>query len=164
MAFPYTSSDPGPRTLKKLKKLMISKDKMADNIKWATRQRLQYIEITAYYTGVVTRSDVAKAFGISDAAATKDLKLYGQLAPDNLTYRHNVFGFVPNEGFEPLFANLSPADVLPMIAANLAATSGQPQQIAGELPLTFQSRKRAGAYSRTPFTGQYWLALARAGL
>lgn len=99
-------------------------DKIADNIKWNTRQRLQYIEIMAYYTGVVTRSDVARAFGISDAAATKDLKLYGDLAPDNLLYRHNVFGFVPNETFEPLFADLTPANVLPMIAANLAATSG----------------------------------------
>jgi len=97
---------------------------MADSIKWATRQRLQYIEITAYYTGLVTRSDVARAFGISDAAATKDLKLYGTLSPDNLSYRHTVFGFVPNERFEPLFADLSPAGVLPMIAANLAAASG----------------------------------------
>ena len=99
-------------------------DKIADNIKWNTRQRLQYIEIMAYYTGVVTRSDVARAFGISDAAATKDLKQYGDLAPDNLLYRHNVFGFVPNESFEPLFADLTPANVLPMIAANLAATNG----------------------------------------
>lgn len=99
-------------------------DKITDNIKWNTRQRLQYIEIMAYYTGVVTRSDVARAFGISDAAATKDLKLYGDLAPDNLIYRHNVFGFIPHEAFEPLFADLTPASVLPMIAANLAATSG----------------------------------------
>jgi predicted DNA-binding transcriptional regulator YafY len=99
-------------------------DKIADNIKWNTRQRLQYIEIMAYYTGVVTRSDVARAFGISDAAATKDLKQYGDLAPDNLLYRHNVFGFVPNESFESLFADLTPANVLPMIAANLAATNG----------------------------------------
>lgn len=97
---------------------------MADNIKWITRQRLQFIEIMAYYTGVITRSDVARAFGISDAAATKDLKLYGDLAPDNLIYRHSVFGFVPSDGFEPLFTDLSPAVVLPMIAANLAATSG----------------------------------------
>ncbi len=71
---------------------------MADNIKWATRQRLQYIEITAYYTGVVTRSDVAKAFGISDAAATKDLKLYGQLAPDNLTSTSGPYGDEPVYG------------------------------------------------------------------
>jgi hypothetical protein len=99
-------------------------DKIADNIKWNTRQRLQYIEIMAYYTGVVTRSDVARAFGISDAAATKDLKLYGDLAPENLLYRHNVFGFVPNDAFKPLFADLTPASVLPMIATNLAATSG----------------------------------------
>jgi hypothetical protein len=98
--------------------------KMIDSIKWATRQRLQYIEIMAYYTGVITRSDVARAFGISDAAATKDLKLYGDMAPENLNYRHNVFGFVPGESFEPLFADLSPTEVLPMIAANLASTSG----------------------------------------
>lgn len=118
--FPYTSLGIFQQT----KKLIISMSKMAGDIKWATRQRLQYIEITAYYTGVITRSDVASAFGISDAAATKDLKLYGDLAPGNLNYRHNVFGFVPIESFEPLFTDLSPAEILPMIAANLAATSG----------------------------------------
>lgn len=97
----------------------------ADNkIKWNTRQRLQYIEIMAFYSGVVTRSDVAAAFDISDAAATKDLKLYGQLAPDNLFYRQNVFGFVPGPDFKPVMADLSPVTVLPMIAANLPSTSG----------------------------------------
>ncbi len=96
---------------------------MAD-IKWATQQRLQYIEIMAFYTGLVTRSDVARAFGISDAAATKDLKLYGQRAPENLIYKHNVFGFVPAERFQALFADLSPANVLPMIAGNQAAAQG----------------------------------------
>jgi len=94
------------------------------DIKWGARQRLQYIEVMAYYTGVVTRSDVARAFGISDAAATKDLKLYGQLTGDNLIYRHSVFGFVPSENFQPQFADLSPARILPAIAANLAAASG----------------------------------------
>ena len=94
------------------------------DIKWGTRQRLQHIEIMAYYTGVITRSDLAKAFGISDAAATKDLKLYNELAPDNLIYRHSVFGFVPGEGFQPQFGDLNPADVLSMIAANLATANG----------------------------------------
>jgi hypothetical protein len=103
---------------------MVSKEKMRLDVKWATRQRLQYIEIMAYYTGVITRSDVAKAFGMSDAAATKDLKLYSDLAPDNLIYKHNVFGFVPSDGFREVFADLEPANVLPLIAANLAATGG----------------------------------------
>lgn len=104
---------------------MAPADKSLDNIKWNTRQRLQYIEIMAYYTGVVTRSDVAKTFGISDAAATKDLTLYGKLAPDNLQYKHNVFGFIPNTSFKELFANLSPEVILPMIANNLS-TTGSP--------------------------------------
>lgn len=97
---------------------------MLNEIKWATRQRLQYIEILAFYTGVVTRSDVARAFGISDAAATKDLKYYGDIAPGNLIYKHSVFGFVPDNTFSEVFADLSPARVLPMIEANLTGIDG----------------------------------------
>lgn len=103
---------------------MISKEKMRLDVKWATRQRLQYIEIMAWYTGVVARSDVARAFGLSDPAATKDLKLYGDLAPGNLVYNHSVFGFVPGAGFAAVFADLTPAAVLPIIAANLAVANG----------------------------------------
>ncbi len=103
---------------------MITKEKMRLDLKWATRQRLQYIEIKAWYTGVVTRSDVARAFGLSDPAATKDLKLYGDLAPGNLVYHHAVFGFVPGDGFSAVFADLAPAAVLPVIAANLAVANG----------------------------------------
>lgn len=98
---------------------ILAVDQSVNGIKRATQQRLQYIELMAYYTGVVTRSDVAKAFGISDAAATKDLKFYGQIAPDNLIYKHNVFGFVPSPTFEEIFTDLAPQQVLPMIAANL---------------------------------------------
>ncbi len=94
------------------------------DVKWATRQRLHYIELMAWYTGVVTRSDVARAFGLSDPAATKDLKLYNELAPGNLVYNHSVFGFVPNQDFRAVFADLSPAVALPLIAANLAVASG----------------------------------------
>ena len=103
---------------------MIPKEKMRLDVKWATRQRLQYIELMAWYTGVVTRSDVARAFGLSDPAATKDLKLYGDLAPGNLVYNHGVFGFVPGEGFAAVFADLAPEAALPVIAANLAVAGG----------------------------------------
>jgi hypothetical protein len=103
---------------------MIAKEKMRLDVKWATRQRLHYIEIMAWYTGVVTRSDVAKAFGLSEPAATKDLKLYGDLAPGNLLYNHSVFGFIPSETFSAVFADLTPAIVLPVIAANLAVANG----------------------------------------
>lgn len=88
-------------------------------LKKGVLQRLQYIEVLAYYAGVVTRTDVARAFGISDAAATKDLNLYGQLAPDNLAYKHALFGFVPSPAFSSIVADLRPEVALEMIANNV---------------------------------------------
>ncbi len=102
----------------------IAVTKQLAEMKWSTRQRLQYIEIMAFYCGVVTRNDVANAFGISDAAATKDLALYGRLAPDNLIYRQSQFGYVPASDFSECIADLSPEAVLPMIAHNLASMGG----------------------------------------
>ena len=93
------------------------------DIKRGTRQRLQYIEVMAYYTGVVSRSDLTRTFGISDAAATKTLKQYNDLLPGNLIYQHNNFGFAPTEDFVAIFADLSPQLVLPMIANNLAVSA-----------------------------------------
>ena len=107
-----------------MEKLMAATHKSLETIKWNTRQRLQYIELMAFYTGVVTRSDIANTFGISDAAATKDLKLYGELAPDNLIYKHNVFGFVPNVSFKEVLTDLSPDAALPIIAGNMPNSGG----------------------------------------
>ncbi len=110
---------------------MVTPAKMANEVKWATRQRYQYIEVMAFYTGVITRKDVARTFGISDAAATKDLKAYGLVAPDNLIYKQNVFGFVPSESFIAIFADLSPHIVLSLFSANLAVR-GNPTPVKTE--------------------------------
>ena len=61
---------------------------MFNEIKWATRQRLQFIEVMAYYTGVVTRRDEAPPFASA------------------------------------VFADLSPATVLPMLEANQTVVGG----------------------------------------
>ncbi|RDH84114.1 MAG: WYL domain-containing protein [endosymbiont of Galathealinum brachiosum] len=92
---------------------------MLHEIKFATRQRLQFIEIMAYYLGHISRSMLAKAYGISDPAATKDLKLYNDLAPENLEYNPSLFSFVPSGKFDEVFADLSPQSVLPMFSQNL---------------------------------------------
>jgi len=75
----------------------------------------------AFYTGVVARSDLVRAFGLSDPAATKILKQYNELLPDNLHYQQSVFGFVPRESFKATFADLSAGVALPLIAHNLAS-------------------------------------------
>jgi WYL domain len=93
--------------------------KMLNDIKFATRQRLQFIEVIAYYTGMISRSALARAYGISDPAATKDIKLYNDLAPSNLEYNPSLFSFVPTASFDEVFADLSPQSVLSMFAQNL---------------------------------------------
>ena len=50
------------------------------------RERLFYIEFLALFTGQVGRKDLVSRFGISEPAATKDLSLYAELAPDMLNY------------------------------------------------------------------------------
>ena len=112
-------------------------------LKWNTRQRLAYIETRAYYTGSVSRSDVARTFAMSDPAATKDLKLYNDLAPGNLVYKQSEFAFVPAEEFRQTFADLNPSPVLELIAGNnpspwmasggeSGATSSHPSSISDQ--------------------------------
>lgn len=50
------------------------------------RERLFYLEFLAIFTGQVSRKDLVARFGISEPAATKDLSLYAELAPDMLQY------------------------------------------------------------------------------
>ena len=99
-----------------------------NKLKKGVLQRLRYIEVLAYYSGLVTRTDVARAFGISDAAATKDLNLYGQLAPNNLAYKHALFGFVPTPTFNPIVADLEPESVLTMMSGNVVTPGDSASQ------------------------------------
>lgn len=98
---------------------MATNVKMLHEIKFVTRQRLQFIEVMAYYTGTISRSMLARAYGISDPAATKDLKMYNELAPNNLEYNPSLFSFVPTASFDEVFADLSPQTVLSMFSLNL---------------------------------------------
>lgn len=49
-------------------------------------ERLFYLEFLALFLGRVSRKDLVSRFGISEPAATKDLSLYTELAPEVLRY------------------------------------------------------------------------------
>lgn len=68
----------------------------------APRERLFYIDFLAFFTGQVTRKDLVTRFGISEPAATKDLSLYTESAPEMLRYdlRQKCYVFV---GKKPYF-------------------------------------------------------------
>ena len=53
---------------------------------WAGRERLAFIERTAWWRGVVNRGDVREVFGISAAQASADLQGYLEMNPGALVY------------------------------------------------------------------------------
>lgn len=75
------------------------------------RDRLSHIDFRTYFLGGVGRSDLISRFSIGEAAATRDIGLYRELAPQNLEYDTTAKSYVISDEFEPLF-NYSPYQVL----------------------------------------------------
>lgn len=69
-------------------------------------ERLAHIEFLAYFLGKVSRKCIMSRFDIGEAAATRDLSLYNDMAPGNIIYDPRLKYYVPSETFECRF-NLS---------------------------------------------------------
>ncbi len=80
-------------------------------ISQAQKERLSHIDFMAYFLGEIGRSNLVSRFGIREAAATRDITLYRELAPKNLEYDTKVRAYVMSGAFKPLF-DYSPTQVL----------------------------------------------------
>lgn len=69
----------------------------------AIQARLQWLEDRIFWVGELNRSDLVSRFEISPQQATGDIKLYQELAPDNLRYHTSKKLYVKGEVFKPLF-------------------------------------------------------------
>ena len=67
------------------------------------RERLFHIDFKLYFLGSVNRTDLVSRFGIKEAAASRDLSLYKELAPNNIEYDTKAKTYIQREGFTPLF-------------------------------------------------------------
>ena len=67
------------------------------------RERLFHIDFKLYFLGAVNRTDLVSRFGIKEAAASRDLSLYKELAPRNIEYDTKAKTYIQREGFTPLF-------------------------------------------------------------
>ncbi|MCO7248178.1 WYL domain-containing protein [Halomonas sp. Mc5H-6] len=65
-------------------------------------ERLAHIEFLVYFTGKVTRKDIMSRFGVSSAAATRDLSTYIDSAPDNIVYDPRQKHYVATNKFQCL--------------------------------------------------------------
>lgn len=69
----------------------------------AQRDRLAFIELKLRFVGEFQRQDLIDRFGVQSAAATRDMGLYKEIAPDNITYDPSGKRYVMSPGFAPLF-------------------------------------------------------------
>jgi hypothetical protein len=81
------------------------------NISQTQQERLSHIDFRAYFLSEVGRGDLVARFGIGEAAATRDITLYRELAPSNLEYDTKIRSYVKSKSFQPLFV-FSPAQAL----------------------------------------------------
>lgn len=75
------------------------------------KERLSHIDFRVYFLGEIGRGDLVSRFGIGEAAATRDITLYRELAPKNLEYDTQAKSYVISDSFKPLF-DYSPAQAL----------------------------------------------------
>jgi len=111
------------------------------------RQRVVFIDFRVLFLGEVSRSDIADFFGVSPAAATRDLASYikdfgGQIALDGTTKTYRA---VP--GFQPRFDH-----PIPQVLSALSSGYGlaQYQEVANVIP----------AYVPRPISLPTWEILA----
>lgn len=69
----------------------------------AQRERLVHIDFKSRFFGAFNRNDLVCRFGIKAAAATRDISLYKDLAPNNLVYDTKVKTYIVSDAFRPLF-------------------------------------------------------------
>ena len=71
------------------------------------RERLAYIDFRLYFFGEIGRPDLIERFGVAPAGATRDLALYREIAPHNITFDGSNKIYRIGQEFSPLFEHAS---------------------------------------------------------
>jgi predicted DNA-binding transcriptional regulator YafY len=76
---------------------------MLEELTLPQQNRLRHIELRLRFLGEVRRADLMQRFGIQSAAASRDLSLYRDVAPNNVSYHSKGKCYLLGDRFEPLF-------------------------------------------------------------
>ena len=85
------------------------------NLSHGQRDRLAYIDFRLYFFGEIGRPDLIERFGVAPAGATRDLALYREIAPQNITFDGSNKIYRIGQAFSPLFDH-APQRVLSALA------------------------------------------------
>ena len=78
-----------------------------ESLNHSQRERLGYIDFRLYFFGEVGRPDLIERFGVAPAGATRDLALYREIAPRNITFDGSNKVYRIAKSFSPLFDHAS---------------------------------------------------------
>lgn len=67
------------------------------------RERLAFIDFRLFFLGSVSRGDIVGRFGVSPAVSTRDLALYRNVAPSNISFDGSSKSYRIGSAFSPLF-------------------------------------------------------------
>lgn len=85
---------------------MSGKRKMGEDLEILTavqEERLEFVELLAYFHGTVSRDEIMNRFSISAASATNILSQYSRMAPENLSYNIRLKWYEIGKSFKPVF-------------------------------------------------------------
>ncbi|UCE94554.1 MAG: WYL domain-containing protein [Flavobacteriaceae bacterium] len=74
-----------------------------EDLKWSIQQRIKFIDTHLFWEEKISRKDLTGFYDISIPQATKDLKQYAELAPENMYYDNSEKHYVTSLNFKPLF-------------------------------------------------------------
>lgn len=75
-----------------------------EDVAFAQRQRLHFIESLALWEGAVQRQRVCDSFDVVPAQVTRDIGIYLERCPGNLAYNNRQKVYLPTTNFKPVLA------------------------------------------------------------
>lgn len=81
--------------------------KRLEDLSLVQRDRLAYIDFRLYFFGEIGRPDLIERFGVAPAGATRDLALYREIVPHNITFDGSNKIYRIGQEFSPLFEHAS---------------------------------------------------------
>lgn len=78
-------------------------DDKLSKLNFSQKQRLAFIDFLLMFKGCFCRKDLTDKFEMGMANATRDITLYRELAPDNISLDNSSKNYFQTPGFKPLF-------------------------------------------------------------
>jgi hypothetical protein len=74
-----------------------------DTLNHAQRERLAFIDFCLQFLGQISRADLVNHFKTGLASCSRDISLYKEIAPNNLSLRHETKQYYRSSDFSPIF-------------------------------------------------------------